>query len=324
MCMANQIDFDPKRAANWFGGIARAIREQGVDWASVDNLAERTLRAMNILTRSKPRERLLADIKKAIKTLCRQGVLFEYRTGKVRIADTGRLDRYLTSGPKLHVPEGDAAKSPEKRAELGGNTSSHRSPEAPEGWQPSLVLPPLSLIDGDEEESGTAGTTGSVAPDDAEDPEREAIRVLIGGSSARTAGSVGSTPSASVGLLATIDAAPVQGEFLDELATALHQASSSWRASVASNVLTGSWRSESIKIELRRDGSLRGALEFPASDLAHVLRRIRSNWQLAAVGVDSRGVPALLYRWPSSTTAADVVDDIERGLDLLDDARSDV
>jgi len=111
--MANQIDFDPKRTANWFGGIGRAIREQGVDWASVDNLADRTLRAMNILTRSKPRERLLAEIKKAIKTLCRQGVLFEYRTGKVRVADGERLDRYLTSLPKPRLPETGAASSPD-------------------------------------------------------------------------------------------------------------------------------------------------------------------------------------------------------------------
>lgn len=322
--MANQIDFDPKRAANWFGGIARAMREHSVDWASIDNLADRTLRAMDILTRSKPRERLLADIKKAIKTLCRQGVLFEYRTGKVRIADTGRLDRYLTSSPKPHAPEGEAAKPAEKRAELGGNASSHGSPETQEGRQPSLVLPPLSLIDSDEEESGTAGTTGSVASDDDDDPEQEAIRILMGGSSAQKASADRPGPSASAEPPTRGDAVPGQGEFLDELATALHQASSSWRASVAGNVLTGSWRSESIKIELRRDGSLRGALEFPASDLAQVLRRIRSNWQLASVGVDSRGIPALLYRWPGSTAAADVVDDIERGLDLLDDARSDV
>lgn len=324
--MANQIDFDPKRAANWFGGIARAMREHSVDWASIDNLADRTLRAMDILTRSKPRERLLADIKKAIKTLCRQGVLFEYRTGKVRIADTGRLDRYLTSSPKLHAPEGEVAKSAEKRAELGGHASSDGSPETQEGRQPSLVLPPLSLIDGDEEESSTTGSTGSVASDDDddEDLEQKAIRILMGGSSAQKASVGRSVPPAPRGPPAAIGAVPVQVEFLDELATALHQASSSWRASVAGNVLTGSWRSESIKIDLRRDGSLRGALEFPASDLAQVLRRIRSSWQLASVGVDSRGIPALLYRWPSSTAAADVVDDIERGLDLLDDARSDV
>jgi hypothetical protein len=319
--MANPIDFDPRRAANWFGGIARAIRDNGVNWASIDNLADRTLRAMNILTRSRPRERLIGEIKKAIKTLCRQGILREYRPGTVRVNDPERLDRYIDSKPKPLSAEVDTAASKRAKDEPPIGSAPQRSHDALElGYSSPLGLPPLAALtdDGEEEDSPNPASV-----DEDDDPERAAIRLLVGASTAR---STGPDREASIASSHTVPngAVPWHGQFLDELAASLRAASSSWQVSVEGNVLTGSWHKEMLRIDMRRDGSLRGVLEFAAADLAAVLRRIRSSWQLASVGVDSRGVPALLYRWAAATAAADVIDDIERGLDLLDDARADV
>ncbi len=308
--------FDPTRLANWYGGIVRAIHAKGIDWAPIPALVARTLKGMNILTRQTRRAFLSTQIHKAIKGLCRLGILLEYKPGRVRINSQPRFERYLNSHPEAW-PEKIIQEAPSSR-QLGAeadpgavehNGATHK-PAAQ--LEPSLArgLPPLRVAE-------DTDTGSAEEPSDSfnhTDSESNALGLLIG-------------DKRSTGQESRILAESVKQSFvssdIESIWSALQTALPEARLESINRGLRAKSATEVITVEARRDGSTRVSIMFSGNVLHPLLRYIRASWVQLVVGEDSQGQHSLLRSWPGGSSSQAIQHAIMGDLQVLDDVRSE-
>ena len=309
--MAN-LNFDAKRPSNWYGGIARAMLDHKLDWAPISALVSRTLKAMGILTRGAPRELMVKQIQRAIRDLIRTGVLTEYHGGqRVRILDKDRIRRYATRHPQ-HLPLCSEESSeaividdevPEQRGLFGniGQDSSLHGTSAEAGF----TLPPLTFL-AKRPEGGGDNTSSMADRIHHTDEEEAALNLLFDDKRSINGESGYEQPSAPKGNpasntdLATVLSCLAQGRPTDVVCDGCE--------------LSANFGDFRLRLEVRRNGSVRGVMGFPEEMLGVVLKGVRRRWHRAVIGTTDAGVPGIIYIWevnvPPEVLAQQLLEDV--------------
>ena len=321
--MAN-IEFDTTKTANWYTGIAMALLNREIDWAPIEALERRTLAAMGILTRGAPRERMVKQIRKAIKDLIRNGVLTEYTPGRVRILDKARIRKYATKAIPIKTTDKKVDRSD---ASNDGASSTRELFEDPDTDSESMdkdlflssaekrqfLLPSIPLSPSSYEQLGKTEDL-SADPEGHTLDEASALDTLLGESQLSELSHASSNSLSS-------EEPKILNIRLESILSKLLQGGAT-DVSCTDRQLTSNFGNFSLKIDQRRDGSIRAVMSFPESMLAEVLKSVRRQWHRAVVGTSDMGAPAILYFWERTPEAEQVAQIILGDVVFLEDCLS--
>lgn len=318
------IGFDHLVPSNWFRPIAIAFREKGQSFATVDNLVDLTFAALGVLTRSRPRQILAGEIRKAIKAMARNGTFDMYRPDRVRLKDAAKLERYLRQpAPKRPVTptETTTARRPVEvgisagRSELVDADGDLEDLFGNEEQVPSsLKLPPLRSPALAVDQADVHQTTGTAADDDLDEDEERVLRSLYPPIE---------KDSASVRAVPAKVASPMSHALLVDQLTAILSRTAGVTAVRSSAGLTCAIDDLNFVFEVRLDDEVRLRLRLPDAYSRPVLLANQRSWYLAPIGMTAAGQMMLMRAWPAGTSPDQVAAQTLADVQFIRDAVAD-
>lgn len=332
------IGFDHSVTSNWYRPIAMALHSKEQDYATIDNLIELTFKAMDLLTRGRPREIFSASIRRAIRSLCSNGTLDQYREDRIRIRNPERLERYRTQ-PRSGAPKQTSTpqhqilqrEQPQDHGQTPagdlGNAADDDVDLLIDGGVKGLALPPLNSADpsmaaaSHEHDSLFGGSiaTSQVALEDDE--------------AATLARFFGEDASPAPYPTEVLDARAVQHAFAgadcaDADAFLAHvgkvlASKPGLSTQCEGHILQGESLGIRLHLEARLDGEIRQRIRVDGGNVQKLLRANLRLWYLAPIGVSTGGALVLLRSWPSGADPVAVAYQILQDIQFVKDALSD-